>query len=474
MTQNIIANFPGSAAGSPVTDSERPSPVAWVFTDAADRTSKAGFVAADLDKFGKDLDTKALFRLDALGPPTVWEEVTATAIAASVDTIQMPVLKASPGTITKGQAIRISSCDPINHLVELAKADDPATAATGVAGSVITDTVPGIMVVVGEIEGFNTSLQTAGDPVHLSAVVAGALVFTPPFRPDIIQNMGVVLHVDAVDGHILVNAVRTQTPALDEATPQPVGAAGAAGSSTKASPSDHVHARGNGGAFKAQPIWDDFVTGNLDTDEIGAMGWRDSGAGAGNDMSVLSDAGHPGIVSLEAGTLGTGRKALFLGSNIAFAGLVVDGSASIELEWMVRLSGSIGAADLEMVQFGLGLEWTVAGELLNGVYMRFNPTGDTTFVVVAATAGVRTAEAGTTVVVIDTWYRVGLVISDPGGTPSVQLVVNGSDEGDPVTTNIPAAALGFGVKVDSAGGGTSPAIDVDYAALRQDLGDRED
>ena len=280
-------------------------------------------------------------------------------------------------------------------------------------------------------------------------------------------------------------------------TPVNIGSANNAGADDTATVRrDHVHAHGAQGggsqhtdatisssgfmsaadklaidtlsADSSLAVFDHFMSSNTDSDEIGALGWRLSAAGAGNDLDVTAVGGHPGIMVLSAGTSNMGRVALHLGGDSQPGTMIIGGAADISFEALIHYETSIGVSDLEMTQIGLGVEVGSTGELSNGVYIRFNPAVSNAFTIVSASAGVRTESTGTTTVLIHTWYRVGFVISDPSGSPSIQMYVNGTAEGSPITTNIPVVSLAPMTKIDSAGGAVSPQLYVDYFQVKQD------
>lgn len=220
-------------------------------------------------------------------------------------------------------------------------------------------------------------------------------------------------------------------------------------------------------------VFDHFMLSNTDLHELGWMGWSIQESGAGSASTIRSEGGHPGILAMTTGTANNGYVSIHLGDGTFGGNIIVGGTNAIEFDCLIKIRNSIAQTDLEMTQVGLGLEWTTFGELANGVYVRFNPAVTNVFTMVAATGGTRTTANGTTVVALDTWYRVGFTISDPGGSPSVQMHLNGSDEGSAITTNIPTAAQGVGLKIDGAGAATVPDLDVDYVRLTQTV-DLED
>jgi hypothetical protein len=210
-----------------------------------------------------------------------------------------------------------------------------------------------------------------------------------------------------------------------------------------------------------------FLSGNHDTDEWALHGWREHRTGTGQNITVTGQAGHPGIAKLESGTSLAARCALYLGNTVdGTANVLVGGSNEMIFEAMIRFEDTIGSADVEDYEIGLGGQW--GGDVINdnGVWIRFQPATDTYLSLVCANATVRTVSASDVVPALNTWYRVGFVISDPGGTPSVQMYINGVAKGTPITTNIPSGLIAPGMKIRAAGGSSGSFL-IDYFNLRQ-------
>lgn len=212
--------------------------------------------------------------------------------------------------------------------------------------------------------------------------------------------------------------------------------------------------------------FDHFVSGNFDTDEIAKHGWRYAGAGTGNDLQFTGEAGHPGIVRLIAGTVAAARSCIHLGDS-GLENVLAGGTNPITFEALVSPRGTLASTSLEAHSFGLASGWTTAAFLLtDGIYIRFAPLLDTFWTLVCTNASISTTRAATTnAPALGTWDRVGFVYT-PGGTPSVQLVVNGVNEGAPITTNIPAGVLGLGLRSDAILGPTAE-LWADYVLLKQ-------
>lgn len=110
-------------------------------------------------------------------------------------------------SISKGQAVYVSSADGTNMIVSKADYDADATSATTMGlletGGVTNDQV--YVITEGLLSGLDTSTATAGDPVWLGD--AGALLFgvaNKPVAPKHLVYLGVVTRVSATVGEIFV------------------------------------------------------------------------------------------------------------------------------------------------------------------------------------------------------------------------------------------------------------------------------
>lgn len=238
------------------------------------------------------------------------------------------------------------------------------------------------------------------------------------------------------------------------------------GQSFQRSGANIIGASGSGFDPRDMIAFDHFISGNFDTDEIALHGWRDAGAGTGHDIRFTGEAGHFGIIRLVAGTVAAARSVIHLG-DAGLENILAGGTNPITFEALVSPRGTLASTSLEQHSFGLASGWTTAALLLTeGIYIRFNPLLDTFWTLVCTNASVSTTRAATAnAPTLGTWDRVGFVYT-PGGTPQVQLVVNGVNEGAPITTNIPSTVLGLGLRADAVAG---PSADlwVDYISLRQ-------
>lgn len=231
---------------------------------------------------------------------------------------------------------------------------------------------------------------------------------------------------------------------------------------------------GGGGSFDMRDVlvWDHFMSGNVDTDEIGWMGWRNESAGTGAAISFDATpvSGHPGVLVLDAGTALAARACISLGETASPGGrlLIGTGANPIEIEFLIRWPSAtdILAANLERVEIGLGLAWAADAELPDAVVMRFAPAaGDTGLRLVCAASGVRTVGAVQQVPVVGNWYRVGIVVT-PGATPSATMSINGV-AGSAISTNVPSTGLGVGLKSSGVGSGVAAFTEVDYFKTTQ-------
>jgi len=130
------------------------------------------------------------------------QSITVVTPVVSEETTPFKVIKATAGTISPGQVVRISDYNTSEDLttVELADASAAGTmAAVGIASEEITDTVPGAMVTLGQLIGQDTSSFSAGDTLYVSET-PGALTTTKPVGTALIQKIAQVARSHATLG----------------------------------------------------------------------------------------------------------------------------------------------------------------------------------------------------------------------------------------------------------------------------------
>lgn len=217
-------------------------------------------------------------------------------------------------------------------------------------------------------------------------------------------------------------------------------------------------------------LFDHFMSGNVSSDALGSAGWRQLQTGTGADSQISGEVGHPGIVDIGPGTTNSGRTAWYLGES---GGLVIlpgtSGQNTIELEALIRInSNATSSANNDRITVGFGDQWGAAAdtEHTNGVYLEYRPADNANFRLTTASASSRTKGASTTAPSADTWYRIGLKVTFPGGTPTVELLINGTSVVTH-TTNIPTTGLGVGFRIDGATTANEPRLQVDYIWVKQ-------
>jgi hypothetical protein len=111
----------------------------------------------------------------------------------------------SGASIPKGTPVYQSGVSGNNIAIAPADADDSAKMpAIGITTSTLANGAEGTVVVLGVVDGLDTSSFSAGDTVYISTT-AGGLTTTPPTgESGLIQNFGRVLKVNASSGSIAV------------------------------------------------------------------------------------------------------------------------------------------------------------------------------------------------------------------------------------------------------------------------------
>ena len=109
-------------------------------------------------------------------------------------------------TIAKGSVVYISGSQGNDPKVSLARADVEATSAytIGVAESSINNNSTGNIIVLGLLEGFNTSAFTDGDAVYLSSTTAGGITGTKQFSPNHYVKVGTIVRAHPTQGTIFI------------------------------------------------------------------------------------------------------------------------------------------------------------------------------------------------------------------------------------------------------------------------------
>jgi len=106
----------------------------------------------------------------------------------------------SGGTLGKGTPVHITGENGSgNPTVIAARADTPSTMpANYILNESIANGAEGVALLIGKLSGANTSSFSAGDIVYVGAT--GGYTTTKPTGTNLIQNLGIVTHVDATAG----------------------------------------------------------------------------------------------------------------------------------------------------------------------------------------------------------------------------------------------------------------------------------
>lgn len=213
-------------------------------------------------------------------------------------------------------------------------------------------------------------------------------------------------------------------------------------------------------------IFDHFISSAATSLSFGNYNWKRSNTGAGNDLLLTAEAGHPGIANIVGGTGANGRSAISVADG--FENIAIGGNGTFEFEALISPRTTVASASLVQLLMGLGNGWNTAGSnpLTDGIYWRFTAGSDTNFVGACRASSTETTRASSTVPTVGNWYRVGFIWT-PGGTPSVQFKLNGANVGAVVTTNIPTAIMSAGFRISVNSSGSSPNMFVDYVLVKQ-------
>ena len=124
----------------------------------------------------------------------------------SSDKLVLQVRNNSGATINKGTVVYINGATAGYPTIAKALANDDATSAQtiGMVQDNISNNSNGVVVIVGQITGIDTSAYTAGTQLYLSGTTAGTVTSTKPYAPLHLVYVGIVTTQNAVNGVIEV------------------------------------------------------------------------------------------------------------------------------------------------------------------------------------------------------------------------------------------------------------------------------
>ena len=119
------------------------------------------------------------------------------------ESTRLQVSNKTGGTLTAGTLVYVSAYDSAtNSLPEVSKADADSQVATHVVVADIADGATGEVAAAAEITGLDTSTLVEDDVLYLSTTAGGYTKTAPTGDNAIVQRVGIVQVVDAVNGEI--------------------------------------------------------------------------------------------------------------------------------------------------------------------------------------------------------------------------------------------------------------------------------
>jgi len=177
-------------------------------------------VASVFGRTGTIVAQEGDYNIDQLGDVTITSAVTNDYLRyngtswvntqfpafVSSDKLVLQVRNNSGATINKGTVVYINGATAGYPTIAKAQADADATSAQtiGMVQDNISNNSNGIVVLVGQISGVDTSAFTSGTQLYLSGTTAGAYTSTKALAPTHLVYVGVVTSQNAVNGVIEV------------------------------------------------------------------------------------------------------------------------------------------------------------------------------------------------------------------------------------------------------------------------------
>jgi hypothetical protein len=200
---------------------------------------------------------------------------------------------------------------------------------------------------------------------------------------------------------------------------------------------------------------DDFLLGELTSNEIGELGWEltDLGTGAPAVTRVAGELNHPGIISVGSGSTTPVADDGFLLHLQDLNAIVLTGGKGVYVAAVVRFPTDLTA---KVFRFGLRDDSTAARPNA-GVWIEFDQTVNAgVWVGGTSLGGTPTLAVSTSPVVADTFYRVEIVADDT----EAQFYVDGVLVGN-ITTTLPTEDLGIAFSGETDAGTTEEFYQID-------------
>jgi hypothetical protein len=208
--------------------------------------------------------------------------------------------------------------------------------------------------------------------------------------------------------------------------------------------------------------FEEFMTGGVETGEIGMMNWEAVSANGGSTTAQAATAGRPGQYRVTCGnTLAAGRSTLYLGQSV-----VQLGGGAIEIECGINIGQVPDGTNTFSIEAGLGD--TPSGTTTDGVYFLFDRAVSTTNWQGRSVSNSVGTNSDTGVAIASGWVAFKIIIDDTAA--EVKYYINDALVAT-ITTNIPSGsgrscAPQFKV-IGSAGTGANRYIDADYYGFDQ-------
>ena len=328
-------------------------------------------------------------------------------------------------TIAKGRLVRVTGWDATAEVISIALADNTSEGtmhAVGFTNADIPTNTSGRVWQMGVISGVNTAGMTVGAPLYLGASGTYAQA-----RPSTVghyrQAVGEVLAADSVNGMIHANispayAVITADPTVDLRT--------------------------------SLREFDDFISGNTSTGQLGSLGWAFAGGAATHPAAV---AGRPGIVRRD--TSATSGTYAYTGGRVSSTAGTIFGTDLFDVTWSFRLTQTDANTQ---VRVGVSAD-PATNPPASGLYLE-KLFADTAWFGVSRNASAETRTTTGSTVTANTWHRVRT--RRISGT-QVGVTLDGGTE-VLFTTNLPNVALQPFCSIAN-NVATLKSMDIDYADI---------
>lgn len=231
---------------------------------------------------------------------------------------------------------------------------------------------------------------------------------------------------------------------------------------------DPVIAFNGSGSTSASSVLD-FVDDFIDPMNFGSAGgtslwWRITGSGTSTSVvqGANIDSSHPGVITMDTGSISTGKMQVMLGATSTTLGSLILGGGVVTCQWFLKIPVLSNGTDTFTIRMGLGD--TANAAQANGTYFEYtHGTNSGNWQIVNASASSRnTANTSTAA---DTSYHNFKIVVNAAASSVAYYIDNVQVANSPNTSQIPTLQIAPFASIVKSLGSTASELYLDLCTL---------